>query len=796
MHRKEAMWISSLQRGLRWQPAGALLIILALGLGIASVTVVFALLDTLLLRPLPYPNASRVDAIWTVERRKPADFSLSSPALYADLARSLAAYSTIGAYYFENINLVAVPSGPLESPERLASLRILPGFFETLGVQPALGRFPTSDEYRSGTNRTVVVTWSFYSQRLNANPRALNQTMDLSGSRFQIVGVLPPDFRFPSRSVALFAPAQLVDDLYQARPARFLRILGLRAPNIEATAAAASLRLFADQLGRQHPREEKDFSLETESLRRFLVGAPVEQSLFLLALAVSLLLLIALINAANLMFTRSLSRLRQQALQLAIGCSRSRLFCESLGESILLSLTGGLAGCLLSVWVLDLIRLYWRSLPSFLDVQLDWRIAAAVAFLSALAGLLAGLLPAWQASRRDILTTLRRTSSSSSLGGRQRGARLLVAAEVALSLLLLTGAFHLGGQLAALDAASPGFRSPSLLTFQITLPWETPFAEQLAFFRNLRLQFAASPAVSRVAYASKMPFDSEPVTGFRSDAAPGRHAVDLTRVSPHYFDVLSLPVLAGRAIAESDSPGKPRVVVLNRAAAQLFFPDRNPIGQTIYSPWNNSELKAEVIGVVADLPSPNDKPAIYQAFQDSNWPSPSFFVSPRGTASQQSTLADLRQRLRQFRPQQAIHTIRSMEQYLLDETAEPRTSFWLVAAFSVIAALLTGLGVLGVLLWFLNRHRAELGLRLALGARPHRLVLHLARHGLGSVAAGLLAGALLSLLLPAGIFPAMSPTLTSLTLAASLLGLLSLLAMLYPALRALRISPVESLRPD
>lgn len=788
--------MGSLWKGLRGNRANSILIVLAMALGMAAVTLVYAVMDAVLLRPLPYARAERLSMIWTLSEKKAP--ILSAPARISDFARDAKQWESVSAFYSENMNLVALNGKRLDSPERLQAIRTLPNFAQAIGLVPQLGRAPQGAEEEFGGAKTVIVSHAFWRTWMNQSTDAIGQTLTLNGDTFVVRGVAPAGFRFPGAGTALYVPAQMHPNLLQARGARFVVGVGARRAGVTPEAALSELQSLARAYGQRHGSEEANYSVGTEDPRAYLVGKNTQRSIWLLTAAVLILLCVAAGNAANLMMARGIRRMRGYAMQIALGASQSKILREILLEGLLLSLAGGLAGAFLSWWLLEVVLRYWTVLPTFRDPQLDWRVMAISLGLSAGAGILCSLAPAWKASRIDALEALRAGNRTTGVGSSATWRRALVAGEVALCFLLLSGAMALSQSLNNLEAVSAGFSRPQLLTFGVSIPWETPTWDRISYFQRLRKTFAESPAVKRIALADGRPLDAPMRFQMRSESQVRANLAG-TSVSEGYFETLGIPILRGRAFGPEDKPGAERVVILNQSAAQLFFGKEDPIGKLLYQAWNKEERPRKVIGVVADVPfdlRQGSQPMKYETSQDDHWPSPVFFLEPKGSTT--AALADLKRRLREADPGRAMHGVESMDAYIDSKKSEPRLHFVLVGIFGGSAALLAFLGLYGVLSWYVAQRSTEIGVRTALGARPFQVVFLVARQGL----APSFAGSLVGLALAVGALRFAKPFLFQADIRFAFLWAgvailaLSLLAMAMPLWRAARINPLDALRNE
>lgn len=795
-------FLAAVRHNLRSSRTNAALVVLTLSLGMAATTLVFSLLDTMLLRPLPYPGADRIQFLWTVANKSKQTDELTTPARWRDLRDQSTTIEALGAFYTENLNLTSLPQSNLDAPERVLSVRYLPGFFASLGITPQLGQLTTTEEETAKGPRAILITHDFWLRRLAASPAVLNQNIHLNAATYRIAGILPKGFRFPVSGASFFVPAQLDNGLFQYRSARFLQLIVRRKPGIAPEAVSADITRVLQSLGTKYGTEESAFSFRLEDPRAYFIERSTTRAIWLLSAAVGLLLLIACANAANLLIARGASRQRQHAVSLALGASPLRLTLETITEGLFLSLLAALVGAAFTSWGLTLVSKYWTTLPTFRELEIDWRIAAFSLAIAATSGIAASLVPGWQAARQNAMDSLRVSTSAASTGGRGTLRRALVSLQIGLCFLLLASAWTLGEQLQTLLKSSPGFRASNILTFQVTLPWETPREQMDSLFTTLRSTLTTGQQISRVAYSEAMPFEDRIPTRHRSESQSEIRATRTVSVSPSFFDILGIPLLSGRDFTTKDTPAAAKVVILNQSAANLYFPGTNPIGKKLLYPWaNNTEIPQLVIGVVADTRAnlaQGPVPTVYQTFQLGTWPSPTYFIETKSAPL--SAVAECRQILKTLAPRQAMHRVQTLENYLTGTVAEPRLSFSLVSLFAGSAALLCFLGLYGVMSWYVASRRSEIGLRSALGAERTHVLTLLLRQGLTPVAVGLLAGFVtfeLSLTaldkLLHGLAKSGPLGLTSSALA---LLLLALAAIALPAWRALSIEPREALTQD
>jgi predicted permease len=789
----------------RKNPFFTALSILTLSLGIGANTAIFSVVDTVLLRPLPYRDASRLVRVET--RNDPLQIH-RGPTSYSDFLdwKASGVFDDTGLYFIGN-SLVRVGDGS----ERVPSGAATTSLFSTLGVRPLLGRLPSPEEDKPGANPVTLLTENLWRSRFGADPSVIGRPIQVDGKPSVVVGVLPASFVF-ERDPELWVTFQLDADLVE-RQNRFLAVLGRLRPGQSVQEADSRLTALCSHLSAQYPGSNKGWSANAFPWQESEV-APARPELLVLLGAVGLVLLICCGNVAMLLLVRGIGRTREFGLRAALGASRPRLAVQLLTENVLLSLVAGGLGAALAAWCVSLLVQYGpRDIPRLAEVHVDARVLAFALALSILTPLLFGIGPALQLSRPDVNVTLQDGGKSSTAGRRRALLRTgFLITEMALSLVLLAGAGLLAKSFLRLASVEPGFRPDHLLTFQLALPsskfladgqfLETRVAQyyQEVFGRLERL-----PQVEAAAGALDIPMAGggyRPWGGFQVPQNPST-AISKTLcvrqvVTTHYFRALGIPLKTGREFSERDSKAAPPVAIVNETFARKFLGGLNPIGQSVQ--LEGSPVLQQIVGVIGDVkPDALDteaNPEVYKPYAQAV--APFLMIAIRTKVNPARITEEVQGQLRQIDRDVPAYRVRTGEQVLNLSLAERRFSMSLLALFAVLALLLAAVGLYGVVSYTVTQSTREIGIRIALGAETHDVFLVALRQGLMPTLLGLVIGLALSAALTsqmARLLYQVRP-LDAEVLALVSLGLLAIctLACSVPARRATRVDPVTALR--
>ncbi|MCC6987800.1 MAG: ABC transporter permease, partial [Acidobacteria bacterium] len=792
-----------------------LLAVLALALGIGANGAIFTVVNAVLLKPLPYRDPGRLVMVWSENPQTPGQPNVLSPADFADLRAMSRSFS---AMEFALSFLVRVGVTGREDEGLLTVSRVGASLLDLLGVQPQLGRVFGRDE-----RGVAVLSDAAWRSRFGGDPGVIGRRLTVSGNEtLEIVGVAPPAFAFPYRSMlgASAAAAQQPVDLWAPMPVEgsfffqpngqpvravhFLVALARLAPGVTVDAARAEVATHAAVIAARHPDTSRGWGATVVSLHDQTVGSARPALLVLLG-GVGVLLLMAMVNVANLMLARSLARQRELAVRAALGASGAQLVRQVLAERLLLAAGGAVVSLLAVRWaVRGLVALAPPSLPRLADIAPDTTVVVAACALALIVGALVGLVPMWAAATPDVRTVLQEASrgaAGTSRAGRRVRA-VLVVSQIALATVLAVQAGLLTRSFAALLAVDPGFQPDHLLTLQMTAPDRLQSADdRRAFYQDWFARLQGLPGVVAAGGTTRIPLGSTTVsTTVFVDGRPVDKAqlpeVEFRRAMHDYFTAMRIPVRRGRGFTAADGPAAPPVAVVNDAFVARVFPGQDPLGQRIALGPDGAGPKLTIVGVIGDVRhgSLEETPAAELYINYLQNPPVAPFIAVRTTGDPAALAASVRQLARTMDPPFTIFDVRTMDDLRSASVGERRFTLVLVGAFGLVAVLLAAVGVYGVVALVVGERTGEFGLRVALGAVPAtvaRLVVREALHvTLIGVGAGLVLAAGAARLLQSQLFGVTA--LDPMTFAAVPLALVAsaLVAAVAPALRAARLDPM------
>ena len=801
-------------RRLLQTPGFTAVAVLALALGIGGNTAIFSLVNSILLRQLPFRQPEQL--VWVSSRRPDSGkrpFNLPDFIDYRDQNQGLA-----GIAAFANWSANLTDRG---DPERLQGLRISANAFQMLGVDAMAGRvfFPADDT--PGEQRVVVLSYGLWQRRFGADPQLVGKTLTLNGAGYTVVGVLPPQFFFPIREAELAVPLSPDADPWRGvrNSTNFLFALARLKPGVTREQAEADLTSVAERQRQQYPvANRRKLGVTLSPLHEEVVG-DFRLALWVLLGAVGVVLLITCVNLANLALVQATARRREMAIRMALGASRRRLIQQLATESLLLALLGGVAGLLLAFWGIPLLlALSPASLPRAAEVGMDFRALGLTLALSLLAGVIFCLAPAWQATRVSINEELKESGRSSAGGARQSRARgLLVITEIALSLVLLVGAGLLVKSFLRLQAVNPGFEAENALAVRLSLPKAhySNRAALTAFYEKLRLRLESLPGVETVGVVSALPLSgvsySIPFTIEGRAAAPDEvERADYRVVNSGYFRALKIPLIAGREFNERDMAQTAPVALISQNLANRYWPDRSPLGAHLRINDNNQGPRlVEIVGVVGDVkhlsldgePAPHIYLPIHQTHEDGVvWLTDNQYWLLRTAVDPLTLQAAVRREIQAVDREAPASNIRTMEQYLAASVAPRRFNLRLLTVFAGAALALAATGLYGVISYGVAQRRHEIGVRMALGARASDVLKMVIGQGirlaLAGVALGLLAALALTRLMKNLLFNVSATDPLTFLVTAALLVFVALLACFVPARRAAKVNPIMALRGE
>lgn len=795
-------------RQLRKAPGFATVAILTLAIGIGATTAIFSVLNGVVLRPLAYPQSDRLVSI--AETYPPDDrAAAASWGTYYYWAQHASSFSGIAATQFVSANLQGAGD-----PERVAVLHVTPNYFSTLGISLLHGRGFREEEGEAGHDAVAVVSHWFWLQKFNGRPDVLNQTVELNDRTFTIIGVMPPDEQL-DRAPHFFVPqpstaADRENFSGQSRPDSIVARL---KPNVSMTEAAAEMNVLSRALAAERPATQAGHGAQLTPLLDDLLEhsgymlTGIRPLLYTLFGAVAFLLLIACANVANLLLARATVRQREVALRAALGATRTRIARQLICESLLLAFLGGLGGVVLTYWSIDLLKPLTGSLPRASTISVDARVLAFSLLATVVTGLCFGLLPAWQASRVNLADGVK-TSTASADRKSHRMRSALVVTEVALALLLVTGAGLLGRSFVQLQRVDLGFRPGGVFANRLELPAKKygSAIQQSALIDQLVERMSRLASVDSVAFTSGMPIFGSFSTSFKTeqsdpaDQQPFKTALHAS-ITPDYFRTLGIPLIGGRTFSARDGSQALPVAIISDRVARLLFPHQNPIGQRIMLK-SEPQVWREIIGVVGDVKqwgptSSTSLGVVYEPFAQ-NPTMRNLLLAVHASATATDLPVALRSVLRQIDPDIPLASLWRLETGVAASIAKYRMSMLLFLIFAGIALLLTAIGVYGVLAYSVAQRTREIGVRLALGASRKNIFRLIVTHAGKHVGLGLLIGVgaalALSRLLRSLLFH-VSPV-DPLTFAAvvALLVVVAFLACWLPARRATKVDPMVALR--
>ncbi|HMJ06366.1 MAG TPA: ABC transporter permease [Chthoniobacterales bacterium] len=782
--------------------------VLALALGIGANSAIFSVVNTILLRPLPYQNPDELVMIWENATHLGFPKNTPSPANFLDWQQQSTLFAGVAAIAEQSYNLTGVGE-----PERLDGRRVSANLFDLLGVRPLLGRNFLPEDDKPGT-RLAILNEGLWKRRFGSDPAVIGRSLTLSGENYTVVGVLPGNVRlhgFDNVRDDVYVPIAFSSEDAANRGSHYLEVIARMKPGVVLKQAQAEMETIAARLAQQYPETNMRIGALVRPLHEEIVG-DMKPALLILLGAVAFVLLIACANVANLLLARAAGRQKEIALRLALGADRFRLTKQLLAESVLLSLLGAAVGLVFAAAGLRiLMRFIPENVAQFDVIGIDAKVLVFTVLIALVTGLVFGLAPASQASRFNLNDTLKEGGRDASAGARGNRIRsVLVIAEVAVSLILLIGAGLLINSFLHLQNLDPGFRADHLLTMKIPLsdvkyPAST---QRAAFFDEVVRRITPLPGVRAVAIAGNLPLtyngDSMPI-GVEGipDPPPDQHPDVIYRaVGAGYFNTMGIPFVRGRDFTDQDTSESTMTVIVSEKTAQHYWPGADPIGKrlkagstTAEGPWRT------VIGVVKDVRQ-NDfiaqpKMQMYMTYRQLQSLRPNALIVR--TAVDPSSLATaVRNQIWAIDKDQPVSDIRTMDEIVAEAVARQRFSMLLLGVFAVLALVLAAVGIYGVMSYTVAQRTREIGIRMALGAQRSDVLKMTIGQGLRLVLTGLTVGLIAALLLTrvmASLLFGVSATdpLTFAAIACILLAV-ALIASYIPALRAMRVDPMVALR--
>jgi len=793
-------------RTFRRSPGFAVVALITLALGIGANTAIFSVVNGLLLRDLPYGDPDRVVRVWGAHKDSGVDRSQISAGDFIDLRTRQHSFTTLGAFSWGGGTYIGTGD-----PVPLAGARVDASVLTVLGVRPYLGRTFAVGEDSSGVNPTIVLGFGAWRRVFGSDSTIVGKVVNISGRSRTVIGVLPPNFFFPTMGEAeIFTPLDLTPvlrDVNRARKFHNLGVVGRLRAGATVAQAGAELKGIMAQLERDFPQSNSNMSVATTRMRDAVVG-DTRPALLVLLGASLLVLLIACANVAGMLLSRAVSRRQELAVRAALGAGRARLVRQMMTESLVLALGGGVIGVGVALWgTRALVASAGDRLPAASQVTADATVLLTALAVSIASGVLFGLVPALAASR-GIQLALKESGRGTSSGvSRHRMRTALVTGQLALAVMLLVGAGLLVRSLVGLQNRDLGYSIESTLTFEIMLAGDRydSGAAQDQFFDALYTRLEALPGVVAVGGSGNIPLRGGAMASLAIDGRPqpeGRlPEVGYQPVSDNLFKAMGVPLKRGRVFGRQDHENAPPVVILSESLARAFWPNGDPIGSRVRLGPNPSDPWMTVVGIVSDVRMGVDgesRPTAYVSARQDHWGGMAIVM--RTTTDPMSVLPAVRREVRAIDPTIPVADANSMKQVQTKGLTDRRLPMQLMAAFALLALVLAAVGVYGVMAYSVAARTREIGVRVALGAQPRNVFGMVLRQGMGAAAAGLALGLLGATALGrvlTSLLYGVKPTdvLTFVGVAGVLLAVV-LAACLVPARRALGVDPLEALRSE
>lgn len=790
------------------RPFLTLVAVLTLALGIGATTAIFSVVNAVLLRPLPYDDPERLVMIWGTNPKEQRDTAPASYDDFQDFQQSQQHFQQIAATSPRwTFNMSGV-----SEPQQVFGMFASASLFPMLGVKAHLGRFFTEAEDKPGVAPVVVIGYSLWQQQFGGRQDLIGQAIRLDGNPVTVIGVAPADFQF-LEPAELWLPLARNPIIGNGRPVRLFNLVGKLKAGKSIEQAQTEMAGIARQLEQKYPNSNTGIGVRLVKLHEQVTGK-VQTLLWALLGAVFFVLLIACVNVMSLMLAQASVRQKEVAIRLALGASRWRLIRQLLVESVLLAIVSGLLGVLLAIWGIDLLlAISPGNIPRQSNIGVDGFVLAFALSVSFLTGIVAGLVPAFQSSALAVGESLKEGGRGATASWRQQRLRAaLVAGEIALALVLLTGAGLLIKSFVRLLDVNPGYATENLLIFNASLP-QTKYArpqQRIELYRQIEERFKSMPDISSVGIVTRLPLFSPAnnnittVISIEGKPVPEgqRLETDFRRASNDYFRTMGIPLINGRTFNDQDySPNQPLTAVINEAMAARFWPGEDPVGKRFRAGPNSDQNPwTTVVGVVGNVRhlglDIEPRPEIYRHHLTSPPFSPIFVV--RTKSDPENSFATVRSLVRQLDAEIALSGLTTMEKEVSKSVAPRRFSMTLFGVFASIALLLAAVGLYAVISYSVTQRTHEIGIRVAVGAQSKDVLRLIIRQGMQLVAigvtAGLVAALALTRLMQSLLFSVNATDPLTFTFVVIALAMVGVVACYVPAKRATRVDPMVALR--
>ena len=792
-------------RTLFQKPSFTIAAILALGLAIGSSSAMFSVVNAVILKPLNFDDSENVVIIWESAPRLNFDTFTASPANFVDWRTQAKSFEYMAAYQRSQFTL----TGTNDAAERVPGALVSSDYFKLMKTPAFLGRTLLPEEAAPGKDKVVLVSYGFWNRRLGADREVVGRQLVLNGEPYNIVGVMPDRFMYPTNT-ELWAPTDI--NVNQGRGGHYLVAIGRLKAGVTIDTATTEMKKISGDLSRAYPDSNDGWTTKVINLHDDIISG-VRQSLYILLGAVGFVLLIACANVANLLLARGTDRNKEIAVRTAMGASRGRIMRQLLTESVILAIAGGVLGIILAYVALGtLVSMAPPTLPRVQETVMDRTVLAFAVALSLLTGVAFGILPAFQVSKTGLGDSLKDATRGSSGGSeRHRVRRLLVVSEIALTIIVLVGAGLMLQSLGKLAGVDVGFNPKNVLTAQFNLSrirYGTPEA-QMALMDRVMERLSSLPGVTNAATTSALPLGGGSMVityqiAGRSVPPQDQPSAAIRFITPNYFKALQVPMVKGREFTDQDRATSPAVILINEALARREFPNEDPLGKQMLVGYGNSsddgQTPRTIIGVVKDMRiisvRGNPEPQYYLPL--GQMPFPNLAVALRTTGQPGSLASAVKNEMKNLDADIALFNVRPFEEVVAASIGQARFNASLLATFAGVALLLASVGVYGVMAYSVNQRTHEIGIRMALGQRRTSVLSMILREALILTGIGLVIGIIgafaLTRVMETMLFN-VDPTDPVTFLEVSLvLIVVAALAGYFPARRATRVDPMIALR--
>jgi putative ABC transport system permease protein len=788
-------------------PGFSVIAVLTLALGIGANTAIFSVIESVLLRQIPYHDPDRLVMLWGDSELSGNHRSQVSFTDVEDWRRSTRAFEDIAAFARWN----AVINGDVS--ERVPAVQVSDSFFRVMGAKPLLGRLFLPEDQIDGRDFVVVITHELWRDRFGADPKIVGRSVRINSGTYTVVGVLPAEFASLPRTIvdgktAIYRPCAETYDL-NTRDNRHFRAIGRLKQKSSMEQAQSEISLLAKQLARSYAKSNYGYGVRLTTLREDIVGN-VRPALLLLYGGVVFVLLIGCANLANLLLARFTAREREISIRAALGATRTRLITQLVTESLILALIGGMVGLILSTWLVTLVgNMLAGAFPILTGLHLSPTALVFTAITSLLAGLTFGVLPAVHGARSGLMGMMKSGGSGSIATPHGRLRSVLVSGEVALALVLLACAGLLFRTVQQLHAVDPGFRAENVITSDLTLPYSKYGRSEASvrFYDELTDRLRAVPGVENVGVTSTLPLTDFDTVSFIASDKPARiersPSADRYLISPDYLRTMGITLKAGRFLTQDDTAQSPPVIVVNETLARQVWPGQNAIGKQLrYPPEDTKRPWRTVVGIVGDVKQYSLDGSATMQFYIPQRQDPTNYMTLAIKSQRQpgELIREVREQVRTLDADVAVADPELLTKILSDSIQTRQLTTWLLLSFAGLALLLASIGIYGVLSYLVSQRTREIGLRMALGATPGNIFKMVLRQGLGSVCIGLAVGLLLAMAAGRSIstmlFAVKSYDTFTFSTITVLLGTVAIVATYLPARSATAIDPMEALRSE